>query len=190
LKPFDDYGRIVRLLILTGQRREEVGGMTGAELDLVRARWSIPRERTKNGLPHEVPLSPAAVSILRAIPSGLVAAQLFGEGRGTFQGWSNAKAALDRRIVQSGILIAPWRLHDLRRTVATRMAELGILPHVGEAVLNHISGHKAGVAGIYNKALYSVEKRQALERWAEHLEGVSERGSPKVVPLHSHSPVA
>src|SRR5215212_3265339 len=134
----DDYGRIVRLLILTGQRREEVGGMAGAEIDLLRARWSIPRERTKNGLHHDVPLSPAAMAVLRTMPSALLTAQLFGEGRGTFQGWSKAKAALDRRIVQSGILIAPWRLHDLRRTVATRMAEIGILPHVVEAVLNHI----------------------------------------------------
>ena len=130
------------------------------------------------------------MAVLRTIPSALLTAQLFGEGRGTFQGWSKAKAALDRRIVQSGILIAPWRLHDLRRTVATRMADLGILPHVVEAVLNHISGHKAGVAGIYNKALYSVEKRQALERWAEHLQGVLEGESGKVVPLYTYAPVA
>jgi integrase len=165
----DDYGCIVRLLILTGQRREEVGGTSWAEIELARARWSIPGERTKNRLPHDVPLSPAAIAILSSIPSSFLAGQLFGEGRGTFQGWSKAKAALDRRIVRAGIQIAPWRLHDIRRTVATRMAELGVLPHIIEAVLNHISGHKGGVAGIYNRALYTAEKQKALCVWADHI---------------------
>ena len=68
---------------------------------------------------------------------------------------------------------APWRLHDLRRTVATRMAELGVQPHVVEAVLNHVSGHKAGVAGVYNRALYAAEKRRALELWGEHVRALA-----------------
>ncbi len=73
--------------------------------------------------------------------------------------------------------LLPWRLHDIRRTVATLMAELGILPHVVEAVLNHISGHKAGVAGVYNRALYAAEKRQALNRWAEHITALVNGGN-------------
>jgi integrase len=179
----DDYGRIVRLLILTGQRREEVGGMLGEEVDLLRARWTIPRERTKNGLPHEVPLPSAALEIIRGDSPVSSRSLLFGEGKGPFQGWSKAKAALDRRIAQGGVKIAPWRLHDIRRTVATRMAELGVLPHVVEAVLNHISGHKAGVAGTYNRALYSAEKRQALELWAEHVRARVEDEPTTVVTL-------
>jgi hypothetical protein len=66
----------------------------------------------------------------------------------------------------------PWRLHDMRRTAATRMADLGVLPHVVEAVLNHVSGYKAGVAGVYNRALYAAEKRQALDLWAAHIEAL------------------
>src|SRR5262249_39474291 len=102
----------------------------------------------------------------------------FGSGRNGLLGWSNNKVALDARIAAKGA-ISPWRLHDLRRTVSTRMHdELGIAPHIVEAVLNHISGHKAGVAGTYNRAAYSREKAIALTRWAEHLNAiVSERSS-------------
>jgi len=176
----DDYGRIVRLLILTGQRREEVAGLGLAELDLDAAMWTIPKTRSKNGREHEVPLSPAAVEILQAAPRRDGRSLLFGEGEGGFSGWSKAKTALDKRIVEAGAEVRLWRLHDLRRTVATGMAEkLGVLPHVVEAVLNHVSGYKSGVAGIYNRASYRAEKRDALDRWAEHatrlLSGVPHR---------------
>jgi integrase len=93
---------------------------------------------------------------------------VFGEGEGGFQGWSRAKAALDKRLNQAGVKVRPWRLHDIRRTVATRLADLGTLPHVIEAILNHVSGHKAGVAGVYNRATYAREKREALNAWADH----------------------
>jgi integrase len=165
----DDYGRIVRLLILTGQRRDEVGSMRWEEVDTEAALWRIPGERTKNHRPHEVPLSSPALAILQSIPRREERAFVFGDGSGPFQGWSKARAGLDRRLVKAGHQLAPWRLHDLRRTVATRMAELGVQPHVIEAVLNHVSGHRAGVAGIYNRALYAAEKRDALERWAQHV---------------------
>jgi integrase len=164
----DDYGRIVRLLILTGQRREEVGAMRWSELDLTTA------SRTKNNLPHDVPLSEAAVAILQDAPRrevpGTAGAEerdlIFGEGKGAFQGWSNAKSSLDARI-----RIAPWRLHDLRRTMVTGISELGIAPHVVEALVNHISGAaKSGVAGVYNRATYATEKRAALNIWAEHVQ--------------------
>jgi integrase len=95
---------------------------------------------------------------------------LFGSHTGPFSGWSKAKAALDARVSTAlGCPPAPWRLHDIRRTVATRLADLGVLPHVIEAILNHISGHKAGVAGVYNRSSYAVEKRAALAMWAERL---------------------
>ena len=168
------YATIVRLLILTGQRREEVGGMLWSELSLDSALWTIGRDRTKNGLLHEVPLSGAAVSIIRGIPRVEGRDYVFGTRNGPFQGWSNAKKSLDARMGEAlkrdrgqSEKLASWRLHDVRRTVATRLGDLGVLPHVVEAVLNHISGHRAGVAGTYNRATYSAEKRAALTAWAE-----------------------
>lgn len=175
-----DYGRIVRLLILTGQRREEVGGMMRSELYIVKALWSLTKERTKNGLPHDVPLSDAALDILSSVTKREDRDYIFGEGVGAFSGWSKSKAALDGRIAtavqkdaeeagEKSKPMPPWRIHDLRRTVATRLDDLGVLPHVVEAVLNHVSGHRAGVAGIYNRATYAAEKRTALDLWGGHI---------------------
>jgi integrase len=164
----DDYGRIVQLLMLTGQRRAEVGGMQWGELALETGHWRIPAERTKNHRPHEVPLSAAVLGIIEAIPRR-ERVMVFGEGDGPFQGWSRAKAALDARIGIAGQQMAPWRLHDLRRTVATRMGDLGIEPHSVEAVLNHVSGIRTGIAGVYNRSAYATEKRTALALWAEHI---------------------
>jgi integrase len=178
----DDYGRIVRLLLLSGQRRDEVGGMRWVELDLARGLWTIPAARTKNSREHIVPLSAAALALLPPERREFV----FGDGprrsgdpqRG-FSGWSKAKAALDARI---GDAVEPWRLHDLRRTAATGMAErLGVLPHIIEAVLNHASGYRSGVAGVYNRATYSAEVRRALDLWAEYVGGVVDGGGAKVV---------
>lgn len=166
----DDYGRIVRLLMLTAQRREEIAGMRVSEIGADGTLWRIPPERTKNKNEHEVPLSGLARDLVRG--PGLSSGRdlLFGRGEGPFAGWSKAKAALDRRIAAAGMKVQPWRLHDLRRTAATKMTdELGVLPHVVEAVLNHVSGHRAGVAGIYNRAAYRTEKRQALNVWAERV---------------------
>jgi integrase len=109
--------------MLTGQRREEVGAMTWDEIDLDNALWTLPRERTKNGLPHEIPLSPEAVTILGRLPRGNGEEFLFGRGRG-FKGWSTTKVRLDERVAKAGAKVRPWRLHDLRRTAATGMATL------------------------------------------------------------------
>jgi len=170
--PANQYGAIVRLLILTGQRREEVGGLQRSEIDFSKALIMLPPERTKNGRPHELPLTAPAIEILEAQPRRGERELVFGEGEGPFQGWSRAKGTLDRRIASQADKngrVAPWRLHDIRRTVATRMADLGVQPHVVEVVLNHVSGHKAGVAGVYNRSLYGPEKRAALELWANHV---------------------
>jgi integrase len=163
-----DYGAIVRLLILTGQRREEVGGMRWSEIDLKAALWHIPAERTKNGLAHDVPLSLPSASILRGLTRRDKRDLVFGIGDGPFQGWSNAKSTLDARVLRR-LQVSPWRIHDIRRTVATRLGDLGVLPHIVEAILNHVSGHKAGVAGVYNRATYATEKRAALDLWAERV---------------------
>lgn len=168
----DDHGRIVKLLMLTGQRRDEVGAVTWDEIDLNREIWNLPAERSKNHRAHSIPLSPAAVAILQSMPRRVRNGApdcVFGKSGRRFSGWSKAKAALDRRIREP----APWRLHDLRRTAATVMADrLGVLPHVVEAVLNHVSGHKAGVAGVYNRARYEAEMRDALNRWDEYLQSI------------------
>lgn len=144
------YGRIVRLLMLTGQRRDEVGQMKLSEItgDL----WTIPASRTKNHREHTIPLAPVAMELV---------------GDFSFSGWSKSKVALDARLE-----IAPWRLHDLRRTAATKMGDLGVAPYIIEAVLNHVSGHKAGAAGIYNRARYEVEVRQALTLWGDYVHGL------------------
>jgi integrase len=194
-----DVNAIVRLLMLTGQRREEVAAMTWDEVDEAKALWSIPGERTKNHRPHDVPLSGQALGIIQAVPHRAGRALLFGERKGGFSGWSKGKERLDQRIALgrakaagieepntkalSRFALKPWRLHDLRRTVVTGMAEIGVQPHVIEAVVNHISGHKAGVAGVYNRATYANEKRQALDRWAEWLAATVEGKSSVVVPL-------
>jgi integrase len=156
----DDFGRIVRLLILTGQRREEVAAMAEGEIDRATGLWCLPPARTKNGRPHDLILPPEALALLPPPRPGRD--NLFGRGARPFSGWSKSKAALDVKLPA----LPAWTLHDLRRSFATHAAEFGVQPHVVEAVLNHISGHRAGVAGTYNRATYSAEKRAALTAWA------------------------
>jgi integrase len=164
----DQFSDIVRLLVLTGQRREEIGGLRWSEIDFDRGVIALPPARTKNKRLHELPLSRQARAILERQPRRGDRDFIFGLGRAGFTSWSDGKAVLDERAK----LKADWRLHDLRRTAATMMAEIGVLPHIIEAILNHVSGHRAGVAGVYNRAKYEAEMRQALERWAEHVQTI------------------
>jgi len=157
--PADDYGLIVRLLLLTGQRRDEIGGLQWSEIHLADATLTLPESRTKNHREHTLPLSAQALALLPNKGEG----KLF-----AFNNWHKAKTRLDIKARVSG-----WRLHDLRRTCVTGIAELGVQPHIIEAVLNHVSGHKAGVAGIYNRAKYSDEMRSALQKWADHLDQIT-----------------
>jgi integrase len=158
------YGSVVMLLLLTGCRREEIGGLRWSEVHLDAALIALPAERTKNGKPHDVPLSPAAVAILSQIPDRK-SDYVFGT-RG-FQNWSTEKRELDARIAAAhGRPLAAWTLHDSRRVVSTAMHErLGIEPHIVEAVLAHTNGHT--VARVYNRAKYETQKREALNAWAE-----------------------
>jgi integrase len=183
--PDSDYGRIVKLLVLTGQRREEIGGLRWPEIDFDKRLISLPSERTKNKLPHDIPMSDSVFDIL----SGCERRDgdfVFGvRGKNPFGGFALGKQALDKAIKPA---LAPWFLHDLRRTCATAMAEekkdkVGIQPHIVEAILNHVSGHKAGVAGIYNRAAYAKEKREALTLWADYVLSLVEGTKRKVVPL-------
>jgi len=149
--------------MLTGQRREEIAALQRAEIgDGVLA---LPAARTKNSRAHDVPLSPQALTVLGDQPQRVGREHVFGEGEGGFSGFSSAKDRLDKA---SGV--TDWTLHDLRRTMATRMGDLGVQPHVIEAILNHVSGHKAGVAGVYNRSTYATEKRAALDLWGAHVQ--------------------
>ena len=160
----NDYGRIVRLLMLTGQRRDEIGSLRWSEIDFKAGTISLDGARTKNGRAHLIPVSDAALAILKSITQVDDREFVFGRGRGGYSGWSKGKDTLD-----AACGVKDWTLHDLRRTAATRMAESEVLPHVIEAVLNHVSGHKSGVAGIYNRSTYETEKRAALGVLASYI---------------------
>src|SRR5262249_43046379 len=161
-----DYGRIVRLLILTGQRREEIGALGWSEIDAVKRQIEFPETRTKNHRAHIVPLIDEAEAILASIERREDRDLVFGRRKGSFSGWGKAKIELDARIAvarkAAGIRkpMPHWVLHDVRRSFVTHLNERKLaLPHVIEATVNHVSGHLAGVAGVYNKALYLAERR-------------------------------
>jgi len=192
----DHYGAILKLLALTAQRPGEIAGLRWSEIDLEKSIIVLPGERTKNHRTHVVPLSLAAQVILKAQPrratrAGKLRDLIFGLGEQAFSGWSNSKERLDATILEEQRKQDPnakplphWTPHDLRRSAATHMAnELDIEPHIIEAVLNHISGHKSGVAGIYNRAPYERHKRAALDRWAEYLLALVEGRDSNVTPL-------
>src|SRR5262249_1026132 len=179
----DDFDCNVRLLILVGKRPQETGGMRACEFDLDAATWELPEARSKNGRAHLIDLPPAALKIVRAaFPFG-ARDHLFGSrsARG-FTSWAEGKQALDRRL---GGKVKPWQLRDLRRTVATGMGNLKVHPHVIEAALNHYSGYRAGVAGVYNRSPYRDEVKTALLRWSEHVLALVEGRTSKVVPLRA-----
>jgi len=165
--PETDFGNIVRLLFTTACRRDEIGKLKPSEIALGESLIALPPKRTKNGRPNDVPLSGLAMGLVKSLDTegeGCV----FGLRGSGFSGWSKAKRELDAKLKG----VRPWTLHDIRRTVATGMATLGVQPHIVEAVLNHVSGHKRGVAGVYNRATYDKEKRAALDTWASHLQAL------------------
>jgi len=161
-------GAFVRLLILTGQRRDEVARMRWVDLDLDKRVWTLPREMTKADRTHEVPLAPLAVEVLGTLPrSGDYAISTTG-GRRPISGYSKVKARVDKLVeADQGEPISGWRFHDLRRTAGTGLARLGIPTSTISRVLNHKEG---GVTRIYNRYGYLEEKRHALEAWARHVE--------------------
>jgi integrase len=179
----DHFGRIVKLLILTGARRTEIGGMRWSELDRDAGTWTLPAERAKNHRQHALALPESAWSIIDAVPHVVGRDFLFGTyGNRGFTMWAEGKAALDKRLGDS---VAFWTLHDLRRTAATKMADMGVQPHIIETVLNHVSGHKGGVGGIYNRSSYEREVKAALGMWAAHMRSMIEGGERKVIPMQA-----
>ena len=168
-----DYGTIVRLLILTGQRKSEIADLEWSEIDFAKEQLELPAARTKNSRAHVVPLGTRALAALAGVAERAGRDFVFGEGSRGFQGWSKSKGVLGSKLPAD---MPAWTLHDLRRSVVTHINENGIAePHVIEAVLNHVSGHRAGVAGVYNRAAYSTEKRAALQAWGEHVSALVAR---------------
>lgn len=172
------FGAIVHLLILTGQRVSEVSGMRWTELNVDFSTWIIPPQRAKNGSGHLVPLAEPVGVLLKALPR---TSELVMPGRkatSPFSGWSKARADLSEN---SGV--SNWTLHDLRRTMATGLQRLGIRLEVTEAVLNHVSGSRAGVTGIYQRHDWATEKRVALDAWAEHVMAIARdvRSTPNAI---------
>jgi integrase len=171
----DIFGRMVLLLAVTGQRREEVAGMEWSEISRDLATWTIPAIRAKNDKVQIVPLSVLARTAFVGLKrkTGLV----FPSGTNKpFAGWAKAKQRVDKAIKASRTaeaaetrtkpeIIPPWRLHDLRRTLATGLQAMGVRLEVTEAVLNHASGSRAGIVGVYQRHEWQDEKREALDAW-------------------------
>jgi len=165
---------IVKLCLLTGQRVGEVAGMASSELDMKAGVWTIPAARSKNKAAHSVPLSCAALAVIK---EHLLEEKLFPDAGNT----DVIGKAVERAL--PGFGIAHWTLHDLRRTAVTGMAELGVSPIVLAHVINHRSVTKAGVTlAVYSHYDYAKEKREALELWADRLAGIVESGAA-VIPM-------
>lgn len=197
--PFDAF---MRLLILTGQRRGEVAGMMWNEMDRDSATWTIPKGRAKNDRAHIVPLAPAVVAELDRLALKALGGKWPGKGpawpmsghvltttgKTPISGLSKAKRALDTTIgkarAEAGSApLDAWRLHDLRRTMATGLQRLGVRFEVTEAVLNHVSGAKGGVAGVYQTHDWGDEKRAALAAWAGHVAGLGRKSKSNVIKI-------
>ena len=195
--PFEN---VFKVLLLTGQRREEVAGMRWREVDLDAGQWTIAKERCKNGKAHTVDLHPEAVALLDPIGDDAAPRPMpGGEGDGDFvfsttgrtpvSGFSKAKARIDVRMQSIlGDKFQPWRTHDLRRTAASGMAALGFQPHIIERVLNHVSGAQGGLVGVYQRFDYREERKRAIMAWglrvAELVGGETSQAS-NVIPLRA-----
>jgi len=203
------FGPLVKLLLLTAQRRDEVASLEWSEIDLEKRTWTMPREKAKNDRAQEVHLSVAAAEVLEALPrlgDGLVFTTT---GETPISGFSRAKLRLDAAMARArrrslglpeaekelrkALRIAAkkplpeeipnWTLHDLRRTAATGMARLNVAPHVVDKVLNHVSGTIRGVAAVYNRFEYLEERRAALEAWGRYVENLVAPARSNIVPL-------
>ncbi len=167
------YGPALQLLALTGARREEIGALRWSEIhgDKIELLGS----RTKNGQPHTIALSTTAAAIIAKLPRIARSALVFTTtGKTPVDRWSHAKISLNEAAARmnNGHALPDWRIHDLRRTVATGLQRLGIGLQVVESVLGHISGSRSGIVGIYQRHTYDAEKKAALEAWARHVDAI------------------
>ena len=183
------FGPLAQVLLLTAQRRDELAHATWTEFDLAGKTWTLPGERTKNGRSHIVHLSGLAIEVLERLPriaskQGWVFTTGLGGGDTPVSGFGRGRERIAAAMAAvSADDVAPFTLHDLRRSAATGMAALGIAPHVVDKILNHSSGKIAGVAKIYNRFEYLPERKAALEAWARHVESLIRVTSSNVVEL-------
>lgn len=184
----EPFGAVFKLLLLTGSRLDEVAGMSVTELQ-DDGTWHLPGARTKNKRPHVVPLPQLAATIIAKVRRKSGSPLLFSTtGTTPVSGWSRAKDRLDDLMLdiakaeRHDAKIEPFRLHDLRRTFVTGLVELGVPPHIVELAVNHVSGVRAGVAGVYNRSQMLPERAAALQRWAAHVTGLV-HGTDNVVTL-------
>jgi integrase len=180
----DSFGKIVKLLLLCGCRREEIGALRWSEIDLSTGILTIPGERTKNRRTLVLTLAPAALDILRSVPRHNDQAHVFGkQGRGGFTAWSYSQMALNNRIATAtGRPLVPWRLHDLRRSMRSGLGRLGVPPHIAEMAIGH---SQRGIQAVYDRYRYEAEIKTALARWADHVLATVEGRSIQVVPLRA-----
>jgi len=185
------FGPLAKLLLLTAQRRDEVAGMTWAEVDLDKGAWTIPRQKAKNDREHEVQLSAPVLTVLHSLPrfGDLVFTTTL---KTPVSGFSRAKRRINAAMLSAkqaelgtrkGDAIPGWTLHDLRRTATTGMARLKIPPHVVDRILNHTGGTIHGVAAVYNRFEYLDERRAALEAWGRFVAGLIAPAPANVVAL-------
>lgn len=184
-------GAIPQLLLLTGARRNEVCAMTDGEVNKTASLWTIPGIRTKNGRAHEVHLTSTALGVLNAVPRVKNPAKFVfcTNGQTSISGFSRLKNTIDRLMLEVArkedpdAVIPAWRVHDLRRTMASGMAALGVALPVIERCLNHVSGSFGGIVGVYQQHEYTAEKKAAFELWSDHIIAIVEQRRGKVLPL-------
>ncbi len=178
------FAPVVRLLILTGQRREEIGAMRWSEINVDKRTWTIPAARAKNGLAHAVPLSPPALEILTTTKR-LAGSELVFTVTGVtpLSGYSRAKDRLDAAMAADGAAMPPWRFHDLRRSFASGCASIGVALPVIERALNHVSGSFKGIVAVYQRHDFLTERRGAMDSWARHVEAIVKGASGNVIEL-------
>jgi integrase len=171
------------LLILTGCRREEIGGLRWRELDLAAGIMTIPGERTKNHRTHTLGLPQMALEILRSAPRREEREFVFGGRGGSFSAWSYSTVALNNRIaVAEGKPLAHWTLHDLRRSMRTGLGRIGVQPHIAELTLNHTKG---GIEAVYDRHRYEREIASALSAWADHVDAITSPSRSKAVSVRA-----
>ena len=188
------WAELFRTMLLTGQRRGECAGMLWSEIDTKAALWTLPATRTKNGRGHSVPLVPQTLALITAMKRREGATLVFEGARKTApSGFGKLKDKLDAKMseaaAQRDAALVSWTVHDIRRTVATGLQKLGVRLEVTEAILNHVSGSRAGIVGVYQRHGWEKEKREALEAWAAHVLGcadVAERVRDGAV-MHDHN---
>jgi integrase len=177
----DDFGRIVRLLLLTGCRRDQIGLLKQTEINFSTGVMTLAGLRTKNGHTLDLPLPAAALEILQSVPQRDDRDYVFGNHGSGFSAWSYSTLRLNSRIVQAeGKPLARWTLHDLRRTMRTGLGRLGVRPDIAELAIGHVKG---GVEAIYDRHKYQREIGMALALWADHVQSIVEGSERKIVPM-------